>query len=233
MTPVDLYTSRPDAADTVPHDVPPTADVVVVGAGLMGSAAAWAATRRGLSTVLLEQFALGHDRGSSHGSARIVRRAYPDPCYLQIAGRAMDPWRELEFDSDRTLMQITGGIDYGTRRNPEYIARVLADQAVPHELLTAASAGQRWPGIGFHGPVLFHPQAGTVDAALAVRTAISCAERRGAVVRADTHVQRVDVVDDHQALVVTTAELCGPEASSSPPAPGNTNYSAEWYQCPT
>ncbi len=78
------------AADTALGEVPRAADLVVVGAGLMGSAAAWAATRRGLSTVLLEQFALGHDRGSSHGSARIVRRAYPDPFYLRLEGRAME-----------------------------------------------------------------------------------------------------------------------------------------------
>lgn len=113
------------AADTALGEVPRAADLVVVGAGLMGSAAAWAATRRGLSTVLLEQFALGHDRGSSHGSARIVRRAYPDPFYLRLTGRAMELWRELELDGEQTLMQITGGIDYGTRRDPEHIGSTL------------------------------------------------------------------------------------------------------------
>ena len=51
-------------------------DVAVVGGGLMGAAAAWAAARRGLSVALHEQFEPGHTRGSSHGSARIVRRGY-------------------------------------------------------------------------------------------------------------------------------------------------------------
>ena len=50
-------------------------DVAIVGAGLAGAATAWAATRSGLSVVLFEQFAIGHHRGSSHGSARIFRRA--------------------------------------------------------------------------------------------------------------------------------------------------------------
>ena len=44
-------------------------DVAVVGGGLMGAAAAWAAARRGLSVALHEQFEPGHTRGSSHGSA--------------------------------------------------------------------------------------------------------------------------------------------------------------------
>jgi len=203
MTPAGIDSSRPDATDTLPGDIPEAADVVVVGAGLMGSAAAWAATRRGLSTVLVEQFALGHDRGSSHGSARIVRRAYPDALYLRLTGVAMELWRELELDGDRTLVQITGGIDYGARRGAEHIASVLADQDVPHQLLTAAAAGERWPGVGFQGPVLFHPQAGTVDADLAVRTAIECAQRRGATVLADTRVLRVEVMDERHARVVT------------------------------
>src|SRR5215218_10089385 len=55
------------------QDLPPRADLVVVGGGLMGTATAWAAARRGVSVVLLEQYALGHPRGSSHGSARIAR----------------------------------------------------------------------------------------------------------------------------------------------------------------
>ncbi|HEY1324780.1 MAG TPA: FAD-dependent oxidoreductase, partial [Streptosporangiaceae bacterium] len=45
------------------------ADVIVIGAGLAGSATAWALGRRGRSVVLLEAFQPGHRRGSSHGSA--------------------------------------------------------------------------------------------------------------------------------------------------------------------
>ena len=57
------------------------ADAVIVGAGLAGSAAARAMASRGRSVVLVEAFQPGHRRGSSHGSARIFRRAYPDPLY--------------------------------------------------------------------------------------------------------------------------------------------------------
>src|SRR3954449_10416871 len=106
-------------------DLPARADVVVVGAGLMGTATAWAAARRRLSVVLLEQFALGHSRGSSHGSARIVRRAYLDPLYVRLTGEAMPLWHELEADSGRTLLRMTGGIDHGRRRDPEGIAKLL------------------------------------------------------------------------------------------------------------
>jgi monomeric sarcosine oxidase len=177
-------------------------DLVVVGAGLMGSAAAWAGSRRGLSVLLLEQYGIGHDRGSSHGSARIVRRTYPDPFYVRLTGQAMELWSELEAASGRHLLNMTGGIDHGRRRDPEQIARVLAAADVEHELLDARAAGERWPGMIFDGPVLFHPQAGTVDAAAAVVAAVEAAEQLGAVLLAQTPVQRIDVLD-HGVRVTT------------------------------
>jgi glycine/D-amino acid oxidase-like deaminating enzyme len=48
---------------------------VVLGAGAMGSATAYQLARRGEPVLLVEQFAIGHDRGSSHGLARITRHS--------------------------------------------------------------------------------------------------------------------------------------------------------------
>ena len=47
------------------------AQVVVIGAGVMGSAAARTLGERGVDTVLLGQLGVGHARGSSHGAVRI------------------------------------------------------------------------------------------------------------------------------------------------------------------
>ena len=51
---------------------------VIIGAGAMGSAAAYHLAKRGEPVVLIEQFELGHSRGSSHGAARITRHSYAD-----------------------------------------------------------------------------------------------------------------------------------------------------------
>ncbi|MFJ2743386.1 FAD-dependent oxidoreductase [Streptomyces sp. NPDC087440] len=169
----------------------PEADLAVVGAGLMGAATAWAATRRGLDVVLLEQFAPGHDRGSSHGSARIVRRAYADPLHVRMTGEALSLWRELEADAHVSLLRMTGGLDHGAGRDPEGIAAVLARCKVPHDLLSASEAAHRWPGLRFAGPVLHHEEAGTVDAARAVDAFVRRAEGRGAVVRYGAQVRRI------------------------------------------
>ena len=185
--------------------LPATADVVVVGAGLMGSATAWAATRRGLSVVLLEQFEIGNTRGSSHGSARIVRRAYPDPVYARLTGRAFELWRELELDSGVSLLRLVGGLDHGSRRDVRQIDETLTDLGIPHELLDAAEAGRRWPGMVFATDVVHHPQAGTVDAAGAVLAAVDRAAAGGASVHPGTQVTGIHVQADGSAVVATDA----------------------------
>ncbi|WP_234389063.1 FAD-dependent oxidoreductase [Streptomyces sp. AS58] len=166
-------------------------DLLVVGAGLMGSATAWAASRRGLSVTLVEQFAADHNRGSSHGSARIVRRSYDDPTYTRLTGRAFELWRELELDSGTALLRMLGGLDFGERDYIDGVAAQFRDAGVTHEILDAGEAERRWPGLRFEGPVIHHPQAGTVDAAAAVAAFESGAARHGAVLRFETAVVEV------------------------------------------
>ena len=102
------------------------AEVVVIGAGAMGSATAWWLARRGHDVVLLEQFERGHARGSSHGATRIFRFAYPDPTYVRMAQAALPLWRELEAESGRTLLEITGAVDHGDLSSVGATAAALA-----------------------------------------------------------------------------------------------------------
>jgi sarcosine oxidase len=82
-----------------------TFDVIVVGAGGMGSAAAFELARRGRSVLALEQFPLVHDRGSSHGHTRIIRRAYFEhPAYVPLVRRAFERWYDLELRTGRHLL---------------------------------------------------------------------------------------------------------------------------------
>lgn len=175
-------------------------EVAVIGTGLMGSATAWELARRGHEVISLEQFQLGHKNGSSHGSARIFRRAYEDPFYVRLTGRAMALWRELEEDSGERLLSLVGAVDHGSSTRVHRVAKSLAAEGVEHHLLTPAEAGERWPGLRFADTVLFHPDAGTVDADAAVAAFLDRARHRGVNIQAETTVRRVTVADDRARI---------------------------------
>jgi monomeric sarcosine oxidase len=197
------------------------ADVVIVGAGLAGAAAAWSLSRRGRSVVLLEQFAAGHSSGSSHGSARIVRRAYGDGLYTSLTGRAFELWREVEHASGEQILRMYGGLDFGPRRNVAAVAGHLAAAGVPHEVLPADEAERRWPGMRFEGDVVYHPQAGTMDAARAVSAMVALSgadvryESRAVAVSSTGEVALADGTSFRaQVVVVAAGGWVGPLLSS-------------------
>ncbi len=180
------------------------ADVIIIGAGLAGSAAAWTLASRGRSVTVLEAFQPGHRRGSSHGSARIFRRAYPDPLYVRLTGQAQQRWRQLSDEAGEELVLTTGAVDYGPAR-PGKMYDILASLQVPAELIPAAAAAERWPGMSFgDDPVLFHPDGGVVDAECAMAAMRALAVARGAQVHFGTRVLRVE--PDQAGATVHTAD---------------------------
>src|SRR4051794_4419227 len=170
-------------------------DVAVVGAGLTGVAAARELVGRGHSVLLLEQYAVGHDRGSSHGSSRIYRRAYADATYVALTGRAADEWARLEEESGVTLRTPTGGLDAGAGREQQMYAALRAG-GVEATVLSAAAVAERWPGIALGTEACFHPDAGHLDADLTVATLLDLAVRSGAELREHTPLSRIEPVAD-------------------------------------
>lgn len=183
--------------------VPAEVEVLVIGAGLMGAMTAMAASARGLGVLVVEQYERSHLHGSSHGSARIVRRAYPDEFYARLTGRAFELWRELELRTGSRLLRMTGGLDHGPARDVAGLGRQLDSAGVGYELIDAPSAEARWAGMGFEGDVLFHPQAGTVDCDRAVSCALAAAESTGATVLSATAA--VSITLDGESALVTTS----------------------------
>src|SRR6185437_8475416 len=83
----------------------------VVGAGINGRAAAWALRKRGVDVTVVDQFAPGHARGSSHGRSRIFRLAYPEQHWVELAEEALTGWRELEQETGETLLELYGLVE--------------------------------------------------------------------------------------------------------------------------
>lgn len=153
---------------------------VVVGAGLMGAATAWQLATRGEEVVLLERDVPAGDQGSSHGSARIFRYAYPEPFYAELVVQAEPLWDQLEKDSGKQLIDRVGCVDHGRTRQPEDLARVLEQAGVEHALYSPAEAMERWPQFIFDTPVLHQPAAGVLDAHTTVEAMVDLAVAAGA-----------------------------------------------------
>ena len=175
-------------------------DVAVIGAGVIGSATARALAARGVPAVLLEQFALGHARGSSHGATRIFRLAYPDPGYVAMAVAAGAGWAALQADAGEELLVRTGGLDAGP--GAAACAAALAACGVEHAWLDAGELRDRYPGLAVQPGerMLFQPDAGVSLAGRTVAALQRLARRDGVPVRAGTPVRGIEPRRDHVVL---------------------------------
>ncbi|MEP6814010.1 MAG: FAD-dependent oxidoreductase, partial [Marmoricola sp.] len=67
-------------------------DYVVIGLGALGSATCRELAQRGNSVVGLERLELGHTRGASHDTSRILRHSYHTPSYVRLTQEAYADW---------------------------------------------------------------------------------------------------------------------------------------------
>jgi sarcosine oxidase/L-pipecolate oxidase len=124
-------------------------DFTVVGAGVEGSATAYQLSKMvpGKRIALVEQFTVGHTRGSSTGGSRITRNAYNKSFYTAMMKECFSLWGELELESGREIYIPTGGLYFGpeTSRTLWSVADSLKKQGVPHEVIDAEEANKRVP----------------------------------------------------------------------------------------
>lgn len=172
-------------------------DCLIVGAGVIGAATAWQLSRSGRSVVLLEQFQVGHTRGSSHGASRIFRFSYDDPAYVAMAMEALPLWRELEARTGRAVLTVTGGLDWG--KDLESHTSALAASGASFELMDGAEAARRFPLFAPPAgePVLYQGDAGFLAADLAWRSLVRQAAAGGAHFLEDARVLELRAEDDH------------------------------------
>jgi sarcosine oxidase len=163
-------------------------DVIVIGGGVVGTFTARALARQGRDVLLFERFRIPHKHGSSHGASRIFRFSYRDPRFVRMAQEALPLWRELEEESDETLLTVTGGLDLGS--GVEEHAAALQACGVPMEWLDAAEVAHRFPLVSLPegARALFQPDAGFLAADATVKAAAASAKRHGAEIREDSRV---------------------------------------------
>jgi sarcosine oxidase len=172
-------------------------DVIILGLGAMGSAAAHHLARRGLRVLGLEQFTPAHDRGASHGRSRIIREAYfEDPAYVPLIQRAYALWGDLQAQTGTPLLVTTGGLMIGPRKGA-LVSGALTSAArhgLVYELLGPDDLRHRYPL--FRPPedavAVWEPRAGILFPEACVRAHLGAAARHGADLHFEERVGRWD-----------------------------------------
>ncbi len=190
-----------------------TYDVIVLGAGAMGSATAYQLARSGQHVLLLEQFELDHQKGSSHGASRIIRYAYDHPVYTELMKPTYAMWDALEAEAGERLHTRTGGLDFGRIGTATLsdVKTTLQQTHIPHEVLNADEANARWSQFRFEPDmeIIYQADAGVLAASKSVCAFVRLAEQSGAHTRFNTPVQRIiphaDSVEVHTAAGVFSA----------------------------
>lgn len=183
-------------------------EVAVVGMGAAGSAAAYHLARRGAKVVAFEQYELGHVRGASHDTSRIVRTSYGAPEYVRLAQSAYRDWADLEAESGEHLLTVTGGVVFIPTDGPYSAAdfvSALDACGVDHELLSPAEVTARWPQFRIPEGVetVYTADSGIAHAARTVATLQMRARVHGADIRDRTAVTALE--PDADGVVVRTS----------------------------
>ncbi len=173
-----------------------TYDVAVVGLGGLGSATVWELASRGVRVLGLERFELGHDRGASHDTSRILRHSYHTPGYVALTLEAYDDWSRLEDASGESLVTITGGLDLfppgGIIAMDDYTTSLTAHH-IPYDVLDVSAVASRWPQFTLpEGTRTLHQaRTGMVHAARTVAALQKLSTEAGATLMDLTQVARL------------------------------------------
>jgi monomeric sarcosine oxidase len=170
-----------------------TYDVIVLGAGGVGSAALYELSRRGVRALGIDRFAPPHDRGSSHGETRVIRQAYFEhPNYVPLLKDCYHLWRELEAASAKSLFHEVGLLEMGPASGVVVpgVLRAAAEHRLDIESLDASSIETRWPGLRVPAGLVgvFERHAGYLRVEDCVATHLELAKQRGATLLTDTVV---------------------------------------------
>ena len=163
-------------------------DVIVVGLGGMGSAAALQLAARGVRVLGLEKFGPAHSHGASHGGSRITRQSYFEGAeYVPLLLRSYELFDQLAHDSGRDVIMLTGGVMVGRPESRTVSgSRASAEQwGLEHEILDAAELRRRFPTLAPQPDeiALYEAKAGLVRPEATVAANLELATARGADLR--------------------------------------------------
>ena len=181
-------------------------DVIVIGGGTMGTAAAWELGKRGLTAAVFEQFEHVHPHGAHSGQTRVIRHAYAEgPGYVPFVFRADDLWMELERATGQTVFHRVGTLELSAPGNDHAcLARTSAEaHGIPFEWLSPNEIRRRFPQFKVEDDWVggFGARGGFLDVETALRAMAAEARRLGVEIHERTPVEEWSVTSNHVTVL--------------------------------
>ncbi len=184
-----------------------TADVVVIGGGIMGASAAFRLAERGLKVTLVEKtFIAG---GSTGKSSAIVRQHYSNEVTARMALHSLRVFQNFdEIVGGECGFVNTGFVVLASADQREGLAANVALQrsvGIDTRLLSPEELREIAPGLAGADAVVaaYEPEGGYADPAATTSSFAEAARRRGATIRQDTEVIGVNLHGGRVTGVVT------------------------------
>ena len=188
-------------------------DVVVIGLGAVGSAAAYQLARRGAKVLGIDRHSPPHAMGSSHGDTRITRLAIGEGArYTPLVLRANEIWRELESQTGEDLHAVTGMLIVSsderraTTHVPNFFENTLEAArrfGIAHERLDAAAIRRRFPrfAVRDNEAGYYEPGAGYLRPEACIAAQLRLAEDHGATLHREERVVALEAAGEGVAVV--------------------------------
>lgn len=192
---------------TPPEKVPESADVVIIGAGILGISTAWFLVKQGINVVVCEKgLVAGEQSGRNWGWVRVQGR---DSREMPMAMHAMRIWRGLAEEIGEDVGYEQGGCIFAARTDKEFekLSEWL-DVAREYELDTRMIEGdelkRQVPGssIDWRGAI-YTASDGRAEPQKAAPAIARAVARRGGTVLTSCAVRGLDIEAGRVAGVVT------------------------------
>jgi sarcosine oxidase len=181
-----------------------TYDAVVVGLGAMGSAAVYQMAKRRRKVLGIDRFTPPHANGSSHGESRIIRQAIGEgEQYVPLVLRSYELWREIEQETGRELLTITGGLTLESRNSEgvlhgrrDFLSQAIrcAEKfAIRYEILETAEIRKFYPQFVVNDErAYFEYETGFLRPEFCIQAQLDLARKRGAAVQNEEFVVSIE-----------------------------------------
>ncbi len=199
-------------------------DVIVIGGGPMGLAAAYQCAKAGKTVLLLERFNFFNQSGSSNDLVRMFRTMYTEDFMANLAFELLKAWKDLETDAGELLIWMSGLLNFGDpdfKTGPEGNLlgpiKNMERLGLPYKILNVQEIMQQYPLTGlpdnFKG--IFAPDNGCINVPLLLRSLYRLAQSYGAELLAHCQALGIQVSEggvtvtfDNGEIVTRTAGKC-------------------------